>query len=266
MELDDAYANAAHIPDGDAYPEKWRAAAEGFRAQARCELDLPYGEHPREVFDLFHPERSSLGLIIFVHGGYWIRCSKDDFSHLAAGPLARGWSVALPSYPLAPDRRLREIGFSVRAAVDQIARRVAGPVVLAGHSAGGQLVLRLGCRKTRVEMRDRIARIVAISPVADLRPLMRTSMNEALRIDEDEAKRESPVLRRKKRGVEVTAWVGADERPAFLEQAEAMAKAWDAEHVVDPGRHHFDVIEGLEDPESPLVGALLGQRVVAEAG
>ncbi|MFQ6546528.1 alpha/beta hydrolase [Aestuariibius sp. 2305UL40-4] len=261
MELDDAYANAAHIPGAEAYPEKWRTAAEGFRAQARCELDLPYGEHPREVFDLFHPERSSLGLIVFVHGGYWMRFSKDDFSHLAAGPVAQGWSVALPSYPLAPERRLREIGFSVRKAVDQIARRMVGPVVLTGHSAGGQAVLRLGCRNTRVEVRNRIARIVAISPVADLRPLMRTSMNETLKIDDEEAKRESPMLRRKKQGIDVTVWVGAKERPAFLDQAEDMAKAWDVEHVVDPGRHHFDVIEGLEDPESAVVRALVGERI-----
>ena len=30
------------------------------------------------------------------------------------------------------------------------------------------------------------------------------------------------------------------------------------ECVIDPGRHHFDVIEGLADPASPLMRRLLG--------
>ena len=44
MELDDAYANAAHIPGGADYPDRWAAQAAAFRGAARCELDLYYGE------------------------------------------------------------------------------------------------------------------------------------------------------------------------------------------------------------------------------
>ena len=35
--------------------------------------------------------------------------SKDDFSHLAAGPLARGWAVAMIGYTLAPQARIADI-------------------------------------------------------------------------------------------------------------------------------------------------------------
>jgi hypothetical protein len=46
----------------------------------------------------------------------------------------------------------------------------------------------------------------------------------------------------------------------FLEQAEAFARTWGARHVVVEGKHHFDVIEGLSDPESDLIDALLGLK------
>ena len=66
---------------------------------------------------------------------------------------------------------------------------VAGPMVLTGHSAGGHLVARMGCRDVALApgVRARIRHILPISPVADLRPLLETSMNADLRLDEAEA-------------------------------------------------------------------------------
>ncbi|MEM8582137.1 MAG: alpha/beta hydrolase, partial [Pseudomonadota bacterium] len=55
----------------------------------------------------------------------------------------------------------------------------------------------------------------------------------------------------------VTVWVGAEERPVFLDQARWLANAWGANLRIDPGRHHFDVIDGLCEAESPLTSALL---------
>ena len=106
MELDDAYANAAHIPGAGNYPGRWRAAAKAFRdelsAAGRARLDLPYGEGAREKFDLFLPKDAAQGLLVFVHGGYWLDFSRSDWSHFAAGGLASGWAVAMPSYDLCP--------------------------------------------------------------------------------------------------------------------------------------------------------------------
>ena len=142
MELDDAYANAAHIPGADAYPEKWTTAAAAFRARTLCELDLSYGESPRQRYDLFHPARLSKGLVVFLHGGYWLRFDKSIWSHLAAGPLAHGWTVAMPSYDLCPDVRITDISRQTMAAIATAPARVPGPVRLVGHSAGCHLVAR----------------------------------------------------------------------------------------------------------------------------
>ena len=82
-------------------------------------------------------------------------------------------------------------------------------------------------------------------------------MNATLGIDPAEAAAESLVLHDAPE-TPVTVWVGAEERPVFLDQAIALSEDWGGELRVDPGRHHFDVIDGLRDAESPLVKSLLG--------
>ena len=256
MDLSDAYANAAHIPDGPAYPARWAAAAAAFRA-AHPPEDIPYGEGERERLHLFRPEGRPQGLLVFVHGGYWKAFSREDYSHLAAGPLARGWAVALPSYPLCPEVRVGGIVRAVARAADRAAAEVPGPVHLAGHSAGGQVVARLAGRDLRLACRGRLDRVVPISPLSSLAPLMRTGMNATLRLEAEEAAAESPMLRPRP-DVPVTVWVGEAERPSFRDQALWLSRAWGAPLVVDPGRHHFDVIAGLEEPHSPLAQAVVG--------
>lgn len=256
MDLDDAYANAAYIPDAETYPDKWLQAAAAFRDRAVCELDLPYGTRDRQRFDLFHPPRLAKGVVVFVHGGYWLRFDKSFWSHLAAGTLAHGWSVAMPSYDLCPDVRIADIGNQIATAIAVASFRIPGAVRLVGHSAGGQLVARMTARRMGARWQDRMAKLVAISPVADLAPLMQTEMNTRLRLTQEEVLNESPV-HLPAPDVPTTVWVGAAERPAFLEQATALATAWGCKKVIAPDRHHFDVLDGLCDPESALTRELI---------
>ena len=195
---DDAYANRAHIPDADAIIATWAPSAGEFRRNLgpRARLDLPYGPAPRNRLDLFLPDTTPKGLAVFVHGGYWMAFDKSVWSHLAAGAVAAGWAVALPSYTLAPDARIAAITHEIGAAIDHAAAEVSGPVRLAGHSAGGHLVTRMACAGAPLAAvtRSRLAHVLSISGVHDLRPLRATAMNETLGIDaEDRA-----MLRRKR--------------------------------------------------------------------
>jgi acetyl esterase/lipase len=262
-ELDDAYANAAYIPGAADYPPRWERAAaalrEGLLEQGLADLDQPYGESARQRFDLFHPGGTAKGLMIFVHGGYWLRFDKSVWSHLAAGALTRGWAVAMPSYDLCPQVRIADITRQIAAAVTAAAEMVAGPIALAGHSAGGHLVARMlqpGLLGDAVA--DRLHHVMPISPVSDLHPLLRTSMNAEFKLDAAAARAESPALMTERLAVPVTVWVGADERPVFLDQARWLAEAWGCAHVVDQGKHHFDVIDALADAQSDMIGRLLG--------
>ena len=259
MGPDLAYANADFIPNAAQYPPLWARLAQDFRARAQnLRLNLAYGPGLRQALDLVLPEGVPRGLVVFVHGGYWRAFGREDWTHLAAGPVARGWAVALPSYTLAPEARISAITREIARAVDHAAQQVAGPIVLAGHSAGGHLVARLNCVDAVPDCAERIRRILAISPLGDLRPLLQTAMNADLRLDAAEAAAESPLLSTARQHIPTTVWVGAQERPAFLDQARRLQQAWpEAQLRVAPGRHHFDVIDPLRDPQSALTGDLL---------
>ncbi|EYD70630.1 alpha/beta hydrolase [Limimaricola hongkongensis] len=255
-EIDEAYANASHIPGGMAYPDRWAEAAAAFRA-AHPPEEIAYGAGARHRLDLFWPESTARGAVVFVHGGFWKAFDKSTWSHLAAGALAQGWAVAMPSYTLAPEARIAAMTREIEAAIGAVAEAVPGPLRLAGHSAGGHLVARMACADLSPPWRDRVARIVPISPLSDLRPLMGATMNDDLRLDAAEAAAESPLLCDQV-DLPMTVWVGAVERPAFLDQARWLAERRGCDLVEAPGRHHFDVIEELADPDSPLMRALLG--------
>lgn len=262
MRYDDAYQNAKYIPGGGDFPPRWAAAAAAFRDRAGtgARPGLRYGAAAAEWFDLFLPEGQAAGLVVFVHGGYWMAFGPRDFSHLAAGALARGWACAMPAYTLAPAARIAAMARQVATAIAAAAEKVAGPLVLTGHSAGGHLVARMAAADAPLSpgVAARIARVLPISPLADLRPLRETAMNRTLGLDAAEALAESPALLPPRAGVAVHVWVGGDERPAFLDQARRLGNAWACPVTAEPGRHHFDVIEGLERPDSRLMRALLG--------
>ena len=247
------YMNSAFIPRGDSYYPRWQAEAAAFRAEmgARAVLDIAYGPGARQRFDLFRPAGTPRGLMVFVHGGYWLACGREDYSHLAAGAVARGWACALPSYTLAPEGRIAAMTQEVAQAVRAAAAMLSGPVVVTGHSAGGHLSARMGCADLAVP----VARVVPISPLADLAPLMQTDMNANLKIDAAEAAAESPARHPLRAGVQAHVWVGGQERPVFLWQARTLSEEWACPWTVDAGRHHFDVIDGLGDAASPLMAA-----------
>ena len=259
IDWDDAYANAPYIEGADQFRPRWAAEAAAYRQNCpRAELDVAYGAHERERFDLFAPDRPAAGLLVFIHGGYWKAFDKSSWSHLARGAVEAGWAVAAPGYVLAPEARLTDIARQVARAIAAAAERVAGPIRLTGHSAGGHLATRMISAGTPLEpnVLARVERVVSISGLHDLRPLMKTTMNEILRIDEPEAASESPALLAPVIAAPVTAWVGGAERPEFLRQCRALADAWpNATAHVEPGRHHFDVIEGLTTPGAPLLAA-----------
>lgn len=263
MDFDDAYANGAYIEGADTYPPKWEDAAHEWRsvenAVGRARLNLAYGGGAREQFDLFYPATGKpKGLMVFVHGGYWLAFDNKSWSHLAVGATARGWAVAMPSYSLAPDARISEITRQIARAIEAAAKAVTGPIVLTGHSAGGHLVARMRCSDVALSVADRLQNIVPISPLSDLRPLMQTKMNDDLGLNMEEATIESPLLAKSLRDVPTHVWVGATERPAFLDQARWLADGWDNTNLtIAPARHHFDVIDDLGDEGSALMSALL---------
>ncbi len=283
---DDAYDNSKAVGGSGQLLEAWNTSAEQFRQRTRSENrflpDISYAQGPRHCFDLFLPENDadSLGLVMFVHGGYWQRLGREVFSHLANGPVTRGWSVAIPSYDLCPDVGIPDIVEQMAQALESAVEQTGGenkPIRLLGHSAGGHLVTRLvsqafsssenpgdpmqrkGINRSLIK---NIKRVVSVSGLHDLRPLINTSMNEVLLLDRETATKESPALLSPISHLPVTCWVGGNELPELQRQSSLLANIWRGfgipiEAIAEPAKNHFDVIESLALPTSPLVDKLL---------
>lgn len=125
MNWNDAYANAPYIKHAETYLHLWSQAARAFRASCkpntRAQLDIDYNTNERHKVDIFWPHGQPLGLIFFVHGGFWRAFDKNSWSHLAAALVSAGWAVAIPSYRLAPSVSLEKIGDDVATALNHVA-------------------------------------------------------------------------------------------------------------------------------------------------
>lgn len=263
---DDAYANTAHVPGSEKLPAMWAERAAAYRAALRAfHPDIAYGTTERQRFDLVLPDGEPNGLVVFVHGGYWMRFDKSCWTDLAEGARHHGWAVALPSYTLAPAARISDITAEIAAAIAAAAARIAGPIRLAGHSAGGHLVTRMLCDDGPLEpaVCDRIVSTLSISGLHDLRPLLKTKMNQTLGMTPQEAAHESAALHLPRGPSPLKVWVGGSERPEFIRQAELMANIWTGfdvptRLVVEPGHNHFTVVDGLKDPSAAITRTLVG--------
>ncbi len=248
------YNNRARVPDHPAVMAMWRETAEAARA-ARPPVEIAYGPGPREIMDLFSAGDDA-PVAAFLHGGYWQALDKSWFSGLAPALNAHGVSLAIPSYDLCPDVRLGVILRQVRTAVDAVRERSGARPVVFGHSAGGHMA---ACMLSE----GRASAAVAISGVFDLAPLIPTSLNTALDLDEREAAALSPIHwpvpnGSTPGGTVLDCIVGGDESPEFLRQSRMMADHWAANGVETryealPGLNHFTVLDPLFDKDSGMV-------------
>ena len=261
MDLEAEYDNLAKVPDHAAIRDGWQRDAAAFRAShPHSELGLPYGPTPRQALDIFWPgSRRDAPLAIYVHGGYWQRSDRSGSSHLAAGLLAHGVAVAMPSYDLCPAVTLATLVEQVRDAAAFVARRYRGRMLATGHSAGGHLAAMLLATDwaARGLPGDTVAAALPLSGLFDLPPLTHTSVNTALGLDEAEARRLSPLFLSSP-GKPLHAVVGGTEGTEYTRQARSIAEAWGGTWEAAAGANHFTVIAPLTDPRSTLVATALG--------
>jgi acetyl esterase/lipase len=151
--------------------------------------------------------------------------------------------VALVGYTLAPDKRLDGIVAEIRVALDFLAR----DCVVSGWSAGGHLA-------AMVMDHPRVRAGLAISGIYDLEPIRLCYLNEKLRLDEAEARRNSP-LHRPRSGKPLVLAYGTGELSELQRQSVDYAKATpNIELRVLAGHNHFTILEELASPNGALTG------------
>ncbi len=256
MDWDAAYDNRAAVPGFEDILAHWERAAKFFRHDANFigRFDLPYGDHPRERYDLYKAFPPARGGVIFVHGGYWRALDKSMFTHLAAVYLTQGYDVAIVGYPLVDTTRVPDITKSVTKAIETIAKDMLDPIHLVGHSVGGHLVARQICSDIAegLNAARKIKSVTTLSGIFDLEPITKLQINEDIKLDQNSAKSESPI-NYAPLDILVNVWVGEDELQAFYDQSQLLAKTWDnAQLYVAPSRNHFTILDILREPKSEV--------------
>ena len=247
MDLEAEYNNRARVPEHPAIIARWLQDAAAFRAAHPPET-LAYGSGAREAMDLFLPPGAAAPPVaMFFHGGYWQALDRTAVSHVAAGLLAQGVAVALPSYDLCPDVPLARICAQAEAAARALHARMGVPMLAAGHSAGGHLAAWLLARLPA----EVVAAALPVSGVFWLEPLTHTSINAALRLDAASARALSPALLPAP-GRPLRAVVGGAESSEFLRQSREFAALWGGGFEALEGLDHFTVLGPFSDPTHPL--------------
>lgn len=258
------YDNRGRVPEHPEIFARWQREAAAYREGARdAELGLRYGPSPRQTIDLFpaRDDEKLTPLALFVHGGWWRSLEPAMFSQLAAGPNARGLTVAVAGYDLCPAVSIATIIDQMRAACLFLWRKHKKRIFVYGHSAGGHLAACLVTQDWKTFASDAPADLVpaayAISGVFDLSPLQHVSQNQDLQLDADEARRVSPLYWKIPAGRIFDAVVGRLESTEFLRQSRIITDNWRAHGVATryeeiAGMNHFTVVDALSDAASAM--------------
>jgi arylformamidase len=260
------YNNRARVPEHPATIEGWARDAKAYR-EANPPLRIAYGASERQFIDFFHAAASdhTAATVVFVHGGYWQNLDPSFFSHMAHGPNARGLNIGIAGYDLCPQVRVGDIVEELRQACRELAR-FERKLVVAGHSAGGHLAAcMVATNWPAVDEKlpeGFVGAAYAISGLFELRPLVPTSINKALGMDDAEAELMSPLSWAPPTGLCLDAVVGGEESAEYLRQSRTIVERWGAAGVrtryeAVPGANHFTVINPLADPGSTMTKRLV---------
>jgi arylformamidase len=256
-----------------------RAGAESARARAELPLrfDVPYGARHGERLDVFPAARPGPAPVhVFIHGGYWQRMDKADFSFVVRGLRPAGALTVVVNYGLVPSVDLDELVRQCRAAIAFVhahAREWGGDparISVSGHSAGGHLVAMLLATDWTAfgAPADVLEAGCAISGLYDLEPIRLCYLNDVLGLTPQVARRNSPIHLVPTRPTPLILALGATEGPEYHRQTDELATAWRARgvpiEVLDlAGHDHFSIVAELESPFSPLARAIQGQMKLA---
>lgn len=261
-------------PWADSQPtmDKWAQMSVTYLDRADMERNLSYGALPTERLDLLKSSTPNAPVLIFIHGGYWQWLDKDDYAFALEPLVTAGALVATINYPLCPEVSLDILVERVRSACAWVWRNVrhygGDPERLhvAGHSAGGHLAAMLAAtdwQNFQLGLPNHIIKsIIPISGLFDLEPIRLISLNDGMGMDQDTAKRNSPLFISPTHALPVTVVVGGDESGEFQRQSREFSDAWRnkagrLEYLESPGHDHFTVIESMTEPNNILTATIL---------
>ena len=238
----------------------------------KFEKDLIYGISIDETLDLCLAKVDDSPLVIFIHGGYWQLLSKNDCLFPAKDFFDEGISYCSIDYTLAPHANIDEMIEQCIRAVQWLYQSAIKygydekKFFLIGSSAGAHLAAMT--MLTDWENYDLPADIIKgctlLSGVYDIRPIVKTYINEPLNLDMQTASMLSPLFKVRSHTANLIISWGENETNEFKRQSIEFDKKWKAcgntSHLLEvKGNNHFDIVFNMMKKDCALRELIIEQ-------
>jgi arylformamidase len=246
--LDDQYEQRAWVPHADEIIRGYAIKSDQVRSRIGEPRTEKYGPTAVERLDIYGEGKKAF---LFVHGGAWKRQSSREQAFAAEPIIKAGAAYVALNFALLSTVTLPEMVAQVCRGIDWVHQNLSREVVLCGHSSGGHLG---GCAVTRLPY---IKSALLVSGIYDLLPVRLSARNDYVRIDERLEHEYSPIRHIDKIRCPVTVAWAEKESAEFFRQSKEFAEKLGAPAIIGKGLNHFEIVETLADPRSPLGRAAL---------
>jgi len=279
VELDAAYDQTAYAPNRQQIEQRTAANSELVRARLGPPMRLSYGPSEIEQLDLYRTQAGREPILVFIHGGAWRSGSAKGNAFPAEVFVAAGAHYIAPDFVA-----VQNAGGSLIVTADQVRRAIAWVyrnatsfggdperIYISGHSSGAHLAgvaITTDWRRDFSLPADVIKGAVLVSGMYDLRGPRLSSRSSYVKFDDSTEEALSPQRHIDRLTTPLIIAYGSLETPEFQRQSRDFAAAVkDAGKPVEllrgEGYNHFEFIETLGNPYSPLARAALGQMKLA---
>tara|TARA_B100001741_G_scaffold305271_1_gene297293 strand:+ start:1545 stop:2411 length:867 start_codon:yes stop_codon:yes gene_type:complete len=235
------------------------------RTNLKSAIDISYGKSEKQKLDFFSSADINSPTVIFFHGGYWQRGDKSVYSFLANSFVNNNINFLAVGYDLCPKISITQIVSQAQEAIVWIWQNAnkleinKDKFIVSGHSAGGHITgMMMGTEWNKISSdlpNNLILAGIPISALNLLEPIRHTTLNDALKMDKEEAKSQSPIYLPPRTNAQQLIVYGANETDEFHRQSNIYyekfkSKERKIERFIVQDADHFDEMNDLSNESS----------------
>ncbi len=264
IELDAAYDQRSYAPLGDQITARFITDSAETRRRLGNPQRVSYGPTDVEKLDIFRTARGNAPVMVFVHGGAWLRNRASDFHYMAEN-FVRGGAhfVALDFTPVdKANGDLRVMADQVRRGIIRVQRNAASfsgdpnRIFVSGQSSGAHLAavaLTTDWAKDYGAAPDILKGGVLQSGMYEMKPVRLSSRGSYVKFDDAMEEAMSPQRHIGNLRAPITVMYGTNETPEFQRQNREFAAAVKsagkpATLIVLPNHNHYEVQQTMASP------------------
>jgi arylformamidase len=264
VELDAAYDQRAYAPLGDQITARFITDSEEVRRRLGNPQRESYGPTAIEKLDIFRTSRAKAPILVFVHGGAWLRNQASDFHYLAENIVKGGAHFVLLDF-ISADRANGDL----RVMADQVCRGVVWVfrnaasfsgdprrIFISGQSSGAHLA----CVALTSDWEKEYGVPAGIlkggllqSGMYEMKPVRLSARSSYVKFDDAMEEAMSPQRHIARLRAPVTVMCGTNETPEFQRQNREFAVAVKAAGkpvtlITLPNHNHYEVQQTMANP------------------